>query len=105
MNAMEEKLKMIVGKIEDADIPDSDKERLYVLIRHALQASVVPVLVSKLPKDRLRVFTHNLSTLTPDAYVRFIADAVLAEGTLEQITESMSGILGEIDAALTDAGV
>lgn len=102
---MEELLTKIVGRIESAEIPDSDKEHLYVFIRHALQASVVPVLVRRLPKDRLRAYTHNLSTLTPDAYVRFVADAIREEGALEEIAESMGSILGEIDAALTEAGV
>lgn len=102
---MEDKLKAIVARIEEADISDSDKEHLYVLIRHALQASVVPVLVSRLPKDRLHAFARNLSALTSDAYVRFIADAVIAEGVLEEIAESMDGVVGEIDAALVEAGV
>lgn len=102
---MEEKLLAIVARIENAPIGNSDKDHLYVQVRHALQAAVAPVLVSHLPKDKLRELTHNLSSITLDRYIQFIAGAVNAEGVMEEIEASMMSVLGAIDAVLLESGV
>lgn len=102
---MEEKLLAIVARIENAPIGNSDKDHLYVQVRHALQAAVAPVLVSHLPKDALHELTHNLSSVTLDRYIQFIAGVVNAEGVMEEIEASMMSVLGAIDAVLLESGV
>lgn len=74
-------------------------------VRHALQAAVTPVLVSHLPKDTLHELTHNLSSITLERYIQFIAGVVNAEGVMEEIEASMQSVLGAIDAALLESGV
>lgn len=105
MYHMEEKLLAIVTRIESAPIGDSDKDHLYVQVRHALQAAVAPVLVSHVPKDKLHELTHDLSSVTLDRYIQLIAGVVNAEGVMEEIEASMISVLGEIDTALLESGV
>lgn len=102
---MEEKLRELVARIEIAPLENSDKDHLYVQVRHALQAAVIPVLVSHLPKDKLRELTHNLSSITLDRYIQFIADTVNADGVMEEIEAAMISVLETIDAALLESGV
>lgn len=102
---MEEKVSALVSRIEQSNLLDSDKEHLYVQIRHALEASVVPVLISRLPKDALHSFTQNLSTLTSEAYIRFIADAMKEDAVLDEVEQSMMEVLDVIAQTLTQAGI
>lgn len=102
---MEEKLSALVSRIERSNLLDSDKEHLYVQIRHALEASVAPVLMSRLPKDTLHSFTLNLSSLTTEAYIRFIADAMREDAALDEVELSMVEVLDVIAQTLTQAGI
>ncbi len=102
---MEEKLLALVGRIESSDLLDTDKEHLYVQIRHALEAAVVPIVIARLPKDTLHSFTQNLPTLSSEAYIRFIAEAMQGDAAINEVEQSMTEVLDIIAATLTEAGV
>lgn len=102
---MEEKLSVLVTRIEQSHLLDSDKEHLYVQIRHALEAAVLPVLMARLSKDALHSFTQNLSSLTSEAYIRFIADAMREDAALDEVEQSMIQVLDVIAVTLTEEGV
>lgn len=102
---MEEKLSTLVDRIERSSLLDTDKDHLYVQLRHALEAAVTPVLMSHMPKDALGRFTQNVAALTPEAYIRFIVDAMNTDESFAEAEGSMNEVLDIISATLTESGI
>jgi len=102
---MEEIVRRLVARIENSNLMDTDKDRLYVEMQHAIRSAVRQALISHVSKDDLKRLVHNRSAMTVDAYVRLICDAVKEEAVIEEMHQSMIDVLTTIEQALTEAGV
>lgn len=102
---MEEKLMALVDRIERSNLLDRDKDHLYVQLRYALEAAVTPVLIAHVSKDTLHRFTQNLAFVTPEVYIRCIADAMKADTSLIEAEESMIEVLDIVSTTLTESGI
>lgn len=102
---MEDKLRVLVTKIETSPLLDSDKEQLYALISRGLQMTVLPVLLKYIDQTKLKDLSNNPDKVTVDAYIELITEAVKDGKALLEINSTMEGLLDEIGEALIKAGV
>ncbi len=103
---MEDKLKAIVTRIEQSKLSDADKGELYTTISEGLQATVWPVLLKYMPKEKLDYLAQDPKTrVTVESYATLIEDTIKDGQALKEIDDLMTHILGEVDKALTEEGV
>lgn len=103
---MEDKLKAIVTRIEQSKLSEAEKGELYTTISEGLQATVWPVLLKYMPKDQLDYLAADPKTrVTVESYATLIENSIKDGKALAEIDSLMSGILSEVDKALTEEGV
>lgn len=105
VDAMEDKLKGLITKIEQSDLTDQEKEELYTAISEGLHAAVLPVLLRYMPQQEVTDVTNNPDALTVDRYVQLVSDAVKNETALPEIANKMDGLLVEINSLLAKEGI
>jgi hypothetical protein len=103
---MEEKLKAIVTRIEQSKLSADDKAELYATISEGLQATVWPVLLKYMPKDKLEYLSADpKSRVTVESYAKLIEDTIKDGVALKEIDGLMNQVLSEVSKALTEEGV
>jgi hypothetical protein len=102
---MEDKLKAIVTKIEQSQLPEDQKEELYATISAGLQATVMPVLLKYMPKDQLTDLSDNPSKVTVESYTKLIEDTIKDGQALKEIAQLMDEVLQEVEKALQEEGM
>ena len=100
---MEEKLKAIVTRIEQSKLSADDKAELYATISEGLQATVWPVLLKYMPKDKLEYLSADpKSRVTVESYAKLIEDTIKDGVALKEIDGLMNQVLSEVSKALTE---
>lgn len=102
---MEDKLRVIVTKIESSDLLESDKNHLYGIISLSLQETVMPILLRFMRKDKLLALANNPYKVTVDGYVDLIKETVKDGKALEEINQTMVEMLTEVEKALQEEGI
>ena len=102
---MEEKLKAIVTRVEQSKLSEEDKAELYATISEGLQATVWPVLLKYMPKEKLEAMAADKSKITVESYAQLIEDSVKDGVALKEIEQLMNDVLQEVDTALKEEGV
>ncbi len=103
---MEDKLKAIVTRIEQSKLSEAEKGELYTTISEGLQATVWPVLLKYMPKDKLEYLAADpKSRVTVESYAALIEDTIKDGAALKEIDTLMTKVLGEVDQALMEEGV
>ena len=103
---MEEKLKAIVERIEKSQLSESEKNELYVLISEGLQSTVWPIMVKYMPQEDLEYLAADpKSRVTVESYAKLIGDSIKDGEALKEIEETMTGVLENVEKALTDENI
>lgn len=103
---MEEKLKAIVERIEKSQLSESEKNELYVLISEGLQGTVWPIMVKYMPQEDLEYLAADpKSRVTVESYAKLIGDSIKDGEALKEIEETMTGVLENVEKALTDENI
>lgn len=103
---MEEKLKAIVERIERSQLSESEKNELYVLVSEGLQSTVWPIMVKYMPQEDLEYLAADpKSRVTVESYAKLIGDSIKDGEALKEIEETMTGVLENVEKALTDENI
>lgn len=103
---MEEKLKAIVERIEKSQLSESEKNELYVLVSEGLQSTVWPIMVKYMPQEDLEYLAADpKSRVTVESYAKLIGDSIKDGEALKEIEETMTGVLENVEKALTDENI
>jgi len=102
---MEEKLSAILARIDASNQSEDDKVRLYGVIAEGLKASVWPVLISQIPKDKLEKVTSLSGKEAVKGYLSLIDDATKDGKVLDEIDETLNKLLDEVDTALKEENI
>lgn len=102
---MEEKLKVIVTRVEQSKLSEEDKAELYATISEGLQATVWPILLRYMPKEQLEFLAADKGRVTVESYAKLIEDTIKDGEALKEIERLMNEVLSEVDKALKEEGV
>jgi hypothetical protein len=102
---MDDKLQLLVTRIEQSGLPENDKLDLYIKIREGLQSMVWPVMIKFMPKDRLETLSKDPSQITIESYGDLIKETIKDGQALKEIFGIMDTMLDAIEKTLTEQGV
>lgn len=104
MDTFDTTLTRILERIQASALPDEKKADVYAQITVGLQKLVWPVLLARMPEDKLRDYVDN-SALTVEKYNELISAALTDPETPEELHSQIMSVLTEIDALLTTNGI
>ncbi len=103
---MEEKLKAIVERIEKSQLSETEKNELYVIVSDGLQSTVWPIMVKYMPQEDLEYLAADPKTrVTVESYAKLIGEAVSNGEALQEIEETMDGVLSQVENVLHEEGI
>lgn len=101
---MEDKLNVILAKVDASNLPQEEKEALYDVIALALQSTVWPVLMKYVTKEDIDAVTKD-GKLTVESYAALIKKAVEGTPALDEIEAAMDKMAVSVNTELAKAGI
>ena len=94
---MEEKLKLIVERIEVSSLTENEKAELYVIISDGLHSTVWPIMVQYMPKEQLEFLAADpKSRVTVESYTKLITDTITDTNVLMEIEKRWTSYLQKL---------
>ena len=99
---MEEKIKKLIGRIEDSGLSPADKEEVYAYMAEGLQLLVWPVLAKHLPGVSVKRIEQGDMEITPEYYAGLINESVGDGRALTEIRLLMENVLDNFSRVLDE---
>lgn len=98
----EERLRLIVTKIESSLLSTKEKYQLYAAIRATLQTVVSPAVARHLSAEKVVELEKDLEAITPDKYIDLISTAYLKPEFYHDLEELFSVALQSVEITLKE---
>lgn len=100
---MEEKLKVIINRIEQSPLSTGEKAELYTVISSGLQASIWPILIQYVPKEKFDDLSKKPNDKdTALEFAKLIGESVEDGKALTEMDDVMNRLLDEVESALRE---
>ncbi|OGG04201.1 hypothetical protein A2Z33_03545 [Candidatus Gottesmanbacteria bacterium RBG_16_52_11] len=101
---MDEKLKALIDKVRQSQIPETEKRKIFRIMTEALTSLVWPVLYKYVPKDRLNKMVKSTGPITVADYSLMITEAVRDGRALRDLNQKIDSVLVEMNRLLVKQG-
>ncbi len=102
---VDDRLKSIVARVQASSLSNDVKADLYVAIQEGLQTVALPILVKHMPPDVLQDLSQHPEKVTPEEYVRLVADTVKDGTALKEVNDALESVLSTVGERLKKHGV
>lgn len=99
------RLKALVTKIEEANLPPEEKYRIYKIVRDLLQNLTTPILTKYMDQDKLMDLSQHLEEITPAKYLQLVLEAVQDKRYASEFNEATKDLIEKIEIALKESGL
>ena len=102
---MDDKLRVLIAKIEQSDMTDDEKEGVYTVISDGMRALVLPILVKYMPQDQVTELTNSHEQITVDRWVALVEAGLQNEQAQKEIPNVLDKLLVEVTSLLAKEGI
>lgn len=102
---VDDHLKSIVARVQASALSNDVKADLYVTIQEGLRSVAMPILVKHMPPDVLQDLSQHPEKVTPEEYVRLVADTVKDGTALKEVNDALVSVLATVEERLKKFGV
>jgi hypothetical protein len=102
---MDDKLRVLIAKIEQSDMTDDEKEGVYTVISDGMRALVLPILVKYMPQDQVTELTNSPEQITVDRWVALVEAGLQNEQAQKEIPNVLDKLLVEVTSLLAKEGI
>lgn len=102
---VEERLEVIIQKVEKSGWPDTDKEAFYAKMSEYLRSVVLPVVLNYAPETELQAMVGDKNKQTVDAYVSLLQQSFSNPKMFADLNSAFHSVLNDVDAALAKGGI
>lgn len=102
---MEDKLRALLAKIENADVTDERKDKMMAMLVDELEALVQPVLLKYVDPKKLESLANTEGSVTVEAYLDTMKDALTNKDAFLELTTAMEKLLVDFEAIMKEGGL
>ena len=102
---MEDKLRALLAKIENADITDERKDKMVAMLVDELEALVQPVLLKYVDPKKLESLANTQGPVNVESYIDLMKDAVGNTEAFKELTAAMDKLIVEYEAIMKEGGL
>lgn len=102
MITAEEKLKLLVLKIENSSLSQDERAEVYIGMREGFKSTYLPVIMKNLSKEELDKLHKDLDHVTPDKFLNLIKSAFRTKQIYKDMDELLMKILTNYEATLKE---
>ena len=99
---MEDKLRALLAKIENADVTDERKDKMMAILVDEIQALVQPVLLKYVDPGKLESLANTQGEVTVEAYLNAMKDALTNKDAFLELGATMEKLLVDYDAIMKE---
>ena len=102
---MEDKLRELLAKIENADITDERKDKMMGLLVDELQVLVKPVLLKYIEPGKLEGLANTEGSVSVEAYLDAMKGALTNKQAFEELAKVMEALIVDFEAIMKEGGL
>lgn len=102
---VDDHLKSIVARVQASALSNDVKADLYVTIQEGLRSVAMPILIKHMSSDVLQDLSQHPEKVTPEEYVRLVADTVKDGTALKEVNDALVSVLATVEERLKTHGV
>lgn len=102
---MEDKLRVLLVKIEGSDLTDEQKDKMLGILVDELEAIVQPVLLNYVDPAKLEVLANSEQKVTVESFISLMKEAVANPAALPDLSAAMEQVLVEYETVMKEGGL
>jgi hypothetical protein len=102
MDAMQQKIRMILTHIEQSSIAESEKKNLVKILFDDIHDTISPILSVYMPSDKLAEFSEHPESITTDAFAAMYMNAITNKECHDEVKTALEEILEVYEKLLRD---
>ena len=105
MITTEEKLQLLITKIEGSSLSIEDRSLIYAKIRDGFRSAIFPVIVKNLSQEELQKLHRDLDHVTPQKFLSLISSAFSTKQIYKDMDELLLKIIYNYEKLLKEERV
>ena len=105
MITTEEKLQLLVLKIEASSLSPRERAEIYVGMREGFKSAYLPIIMKNLSKEELDKLHQDLEHVTPDKFMTLIKSAFRTKQIYQDMDELLLKIINNYEKLLQEERV
>lgn len=102
---MEDKLRVLLAKIEASDLTDEQKDKMLSILVDELQAVVLPVLLNYVDASKLETLANSEQKVTVESFIDLMKEAIGNPAALPDLSAAMEQVLADYEVVMKEGGL
>lgn len=102
---MEDKLRVLLAKIEASDLTDEQKDKMLGILVDELEALVQPVLLNYVDPAKLEALANSERKVTVESFISLMKEAVANPVALPDLSAAMGQVLTDYESVMKEGGL
>lgn len=100
-----ERLYYLVFRIEQSELEETEKQKLYSVIKDSLSAATLPIIAKYMSDTQLSALASNLSQVTPQRYLDLLRSAFQTPEANQELDQLIEKLLLKFEEILKKEGI